>query len=595
MQLEEKIKTLPNRPGIYQFKDEHGEVIYVGKAKKLRNRVNSYFRDDKQKNGKTRVMVRKIMDMEYMEVETEQDAFLLENNLIKTIQPKYNIQLKDDKTYPWLCITRGPFPKIFYTRNKVANGSQYFGPYANVKLMKTLLNLATKLHPLRTCNYSLTEQNISSGKFKVCLEYHIGNCKGACEGKQSEEDYDAGIQLIKKIIKGNTQEVVANLKTQMMVHAEKLEFEKAEELKDKLEMLLKYQSKSAVVTNAVKDAEVYALKRESTKCFVNFIKVVDGAIIQGHTLELRTKMEESDAELLSFAIMEIKSQTGSAAPELIVPLELDMEIESAHIHVPQRGEKKSLLDLAERNLKYHILEKRKQERIVNPDGHYERILEQIKSDLRMTELPIHIECFDNSNFQGTNAVAACVVFKNGKPSKKDYRHFNIKTVVGPDDFASMEEVVHRRYKRLVTEGESLPQLVIIDGGKGQLSSAMKSIDLLGLRGQITVIGIAKKLEEIYFPGDSIPIYIDKRSESLKTIQHLRNEAHRFGITHHRNKRSKAALGTQLTNIPTIGDGTAEKLLKHFGSLKNVKEANEEQLSKLIGASKAKKVFDFFNH
>jgi len=594
MQIEDKIKSLPNRPGIYQFKDEEDTIIYVGKAKKLRNRVGSYFNKDKAKNGKTRLLVKKIRDLQIIEVESEQDALLLENNLIKTLQPKYNIQLKDDKTFPWLVVTNEPFPRIYSTRNKKADGSKYYGPFASVKLMKTLLDLATKLYPLRSCRLDLRKENIDAGKFKVCLEYHIGNCKGPCEALQSREEYEEGIEMIKRIIRGNTREVMNALKQQMMAEAEAMEYEKAERTKEKIELVEKYQSKSKVVTGAVKDAEVYALRREQSKCYVNFIKVFDGAFVQGHTLELRTKLEETDAELLAFAIVEIRDQTGSTSPEIIVSETIDLDLDGVEFTIPQRGEKRSLIELAERNLKYHVLEKRKQEKMVDPDSHYNRILDTVKQDLRMTELPAHIECFDNSNIQGTHPVAACVVFKNGRPSKKDYRNFNIKTVVGPDDFASMEEVVFRRYRRLKEEEQPLPQLVIIDGGKGQLSSAMKSIDALGLRGQITVIGIAKKLEEIYFPGDSIPIYIDKRSESLKLIQHLRNEAHRFGITHHRNRRSKAALGTQLTEIEGIGKGTAEKLLRHFGSMKNVKEANEEQLALQIGAAKAKAVFRHFH-
>ena len=594
MELSDKIRSLPNRPGIYQFKDEEGQVIYVGKAKKLRNRVKSYFNDANTHNGKTRVLVRKIKDLSYMEVESEQDALLLENNLIKELKPKYNILLKDDKTFPWLCLKKEPFPRIFSTRTKVNDGSEYFGPYANVKLMKTLLSLATKLYPLRTCNFNLSAENIKAGKFKVCLEYHIGNCKGPCEGLQSADDYDQGIKMIKDIIKGNTKEVMQVLETEMHAAAEKLEFEKAQFLKDKLEALLKYQSSSTVVSATVKDAEVYAFRQELKKVYIGFLRVVDGAVIRGHVQEVKMGLEEEPAEILAYAIRAMRAEADEKSQEIIIPMEIEALEEGLSQHVPQRGDKRSLLELAERNIKYHILERRKQDRMVDPEQHFSRILEQMKEDLRLQELPVHIECFDNSNIQGTHPVAACVVFKNGKPSKKDYRHFNIKTVEGPDDFASMEEVITRRYGRLLKEEASLPQLIIIDGGKGQLSSAMKSLEALDLRGKITMIGIAKRLEEIYFPGDSIPIYIDKRSESLKLIQQLRNEAHRFGITHHRNRRSKAAIGTQLTDIPGIGEGTAEKLLKHFSSVKNVKEANEEQLQVIIGPSLAKKVFAHFN-
>lgn len=594
MLLEEKIATLPNRPGIYKFKNERGEIIYVGKAKKLRNRVKSYFNDSKNKNGKTRVLVRQVVDMEYMEVESEQDALLLENNLIKEYKPKYNILLKDDKTFPWLCIKNEPFPRIFSTRNKIKDGSEYFGPYASVRLMKTLLSLATSLYPLRTCNFSLTEKNINKGKFKVCLEFHLGNCLGPCEGKQSEEEYDEGIKTIRKIIRGNTKEVIQNLEQQMAEFAADLDFERAQLLKEKLDMVLKYQSSSTLVSPSVEDADVFYLRQEMNKHYVSFLKVVDGAVIHGHVQELRSGIEEDPAELLMYAIKRIRAETGSESTELILPMDIEWTDDAVKITVPQRGDRKKLLELAERNVKYHILEKRKQTRIVDPEQHYGRILKQVQEDLRLNELPRHIECFDNSNIQGTNPVSACVVFKNAKPSKKDYRNFNIKTVVGPDDYASMREVIHRRYSRLLKEEQPLPQLIIIDGGKGQLSSAMESLEALGLRGKITMIGIAKRLEEIFFPGDSIPVYIDKKSESLKLIQHLRNEAHRFSITHHRNRRSKAALGTQLTEIQGIGGGTAEKLLKHFGSIKNVREANEEQLTKVIGLAKAKTVFNHFH-
>jgi excinuclease ABC subunit C len=583
MELSEKINSLPNRPGIYQFKDADGKVIYVGKAKKLRNRVKSYFNENSQHNGKTRMLVRRIEDLEYMEVESEQDALL-----------RYNILLKDDKTFPWLCLKKEPFPRIFSTRNKVNDGSEYFGPYASVKLMKTLLSLATQLYPLRTCNFLLTEKNIAAGKFKVCLEYHIGNCKGPCEGLQSEEDYMEGIKQIRKIIKGNTREVIENLEATMNQAAEDLEFEKAHDLKLKLEALKKYQSSSTVVSPTVKDAEIYAIRQEMKKIYIGYLRVVDGAVIHGHVREMKAGLDEPLEELLHFAIVKMREESDSPSTEIIIPIQIEPIGAEVIQHIPQRGDKRSLLELAERNIKYHILERRKQDRMVDPETHYSRVLNQVKEDLRLNELPVHIECFDNSNIQGTHPVAACVVFKNGKPSKKDYRHFNIKTVEGPDDFASMEEVIQRRYGRLLKEGSELPQLIIIDGGKGQLSSALKSLEAVGLRGKITMIGIAKRLEEIYFPGDSIPIYIDKRSESLKLIQHLRNEAHRFGITHHRNRRSKAAIGTQLTEIPGLGNASAEKLLNHFGSVKNVKEANEEQLQNVVGPALSKKIFAYFN-
>lgn len=584
---------MPNRPGIYQFKNERGDIIYVGKAKKLRNRVRSYFNNDKSKNGKTRVLVRQIVDMEYIEVESEQDALLLENNLIKQNRPRYNILLKDDKTFPWLCIKKEPFPRIFSTRNKVADGSEHFGPYASVKSMKTLLALAMKLYPLRTCSLNLSPESIAKGKHKVCLEYHLGNCLGPCEDRQSEQSYMDGIDTIRSIIKGNTKEVIDVLNTQMATYAESLDFERAQEIKEKLSLVQRYQSSSTLVSPTVADAEVYFLRQDVRKYYIAFLKVVDGAVIQGHVSELNAGLEEDFGALLSHAIKDIRAETGSSSSELIVQQTIAWPDEAVKITVPQRGDRKKLLELSERNVKYHLLERKKQRRIVDPDLHYDRILEQMKKDLRMSELPKHIECFDNSNIQGTNPVSACVVFKDGRPSKKDYRNFNIKTVIGPDDYESMREVIHRRYKRLLAEEEPLPQLIIIDGGKGQLSAAMESLERLGLRGKITMIGIAKRLEEIYYPGDSIPIYIDKKSESLRLIQHLRNEAHRFSINHHRDRRSKNAFGTQLTDVPGIGKNTAEKLLKQFGSVKNIKEANEEQLTKVIGLAKAKTVFNHF--
>lgn len=591
--MKTRIDSLPNRPGIYQFKDGEGKIIYVGKAKKLKNRVRSYFSSSKDKNGKTRVLVSKIQDLDYMEVESEQDALLLENNLIKQYRPRYNILLKDDKTFPWLCIKNERFPRIFSTRTKIDDGSEYFGPYASVKLMKTLLAMASKLYPLRTCNYNLSEENIAKGKFKVCLEYHLGNCLGPCEAKQSEADYMQGLKTIRQIIKGNTREVLEELEVQMAGYAEELDFENAQLVKEKLEMIQKYQSSSTIVSNHVKDAEAYFIRAEMNKYYVSVVRLVDGAIIHGHVRELSAGIEEDLAVILKHVVEQTRAESNEPSAEVIsnVAIALDEDIPCS---VPQRGERKRVIELCERNVKYHILEKRKQSRIVDPEQHYERILKQVQADLRLTELPRHIECFDNSNTQGTNPVSACVVFKDAKPSKKDYRHFNIKTVEGPDDFASMREVIHRRYKRLLQEESELPQLIIIDGGKGQLSAAMESLELLGLRGKVTMIGIAKRLEEIYFPGDSVPIYIDKKSESLKLIQHLRNEAHRFSITHHRNRRSKAALGTQLTDIQGVGAGTAQKLLRQFGSLKNVKEANEEQLARVVGKAKASVIFQHFN-
>ena len=593
-QLKTQINTLPNRPGIYQFYDEEDVLIYVGKAKKIKNRVSSYFNNNAHLNGKTRVLIKKIRRLSFVETATELDALLLENNLIKQYQPKYNIQLKDDKTFPWICIKKEAFPRIFSTRNKVNDGSEYFGPYASVKLMKTVLELAWKLYPLRNCNYALSKENITSGKFKVCLEYHLKNCLGPCQGHQSEEEYNLGIREIRKIIKGNIVEVKDVLVKRMEEAAEALDFESAELLKNKIFMLDKYQSSSVVVNPSIRNADVFNIQTDMNTAFVNYLSIIDGSIVQSYTTEIKKKLDEEDAELLTIAVIEIRDKFNSEAPEVILPSTLITEFPGFVQTIPQRGDKKNLLQMCERNLKYHILNQRKQEKVLDPENSKKRILEQLKSDLRLSQLPTHIECFDNSNFQGAEPVSACVVFRDAKPSKKEYRHFNIRTVQGPNDFASMEEVVQRRYSRLLKEGSSLPQLIVIDGGKGQLSSAYKSLQRLGIENKVAIIGIAKRLEEIYFPFDSIPIYIDKRSESLKVIQHLRNEAHRFGITHHRSRRRKATLKTGLTEIEGIGAKTAQLLLQKFKSIKNVKEANIEQLTAVVGKQKAERIFNYYN-
>ena len=579
---------------MYQYFNEEGKLIYVGKAKSLKKRVSSYFTKDRYDSRKTAILVRQIRDIKFIVVATELDALLLENNLVKEYQPKYNVLLKDDKTFPWICIKKEPYPRIFPTRRVIKDGSQYFGPYANVKMMHTLLELVRQLYPLRTCNLNLTQENIKADKFKVCLEYHIGNCKGPCIGKQAEEDYELAIQNIRKIIKGNIREVREHLHTLMSEFAEKLEFEDAQLVKEKLEILEKFTSKSAVVSPVVSDADVYSIVSDVKSAYVNYMKVIEGAIVQAHTIELKKKLEETDAELLEMAIIELSQRFQSDAKEYIVPFEMELEIPGVKITVPQRGDRSTLLKLSERNALTYKRDKDKQTEILDPERNVTRIMEQMQKDLRMTEQPRHIECFDNSNIQGDHAVAAMVCFRNGKPYKTDYRHFNIKTVEGPDDFASMEEVVLRRYKRMLEEGIPLPQLIVIDGGKGQLSSAVKSLDALGLRGKITIIGIAKKLEEIYFPGDSVPLYIDKRSETLKIIQHARNEAHRFGITHHRNKRSKATVKSELTDIKGISYKSSQQLLWKFRSVKKVKEATEEELAEAIGKAKAKVVFEHFH-
>lgn len=587
------IKSLPQKPGVYQYYDKEGKILYVGKAKNLKKRVSSYF-TKKHENGKTAILVRQIADIKTIVVGSEIEALLLENNLIKKYQPKYNIMLKDDKTYPWICIKNERFPRVFSTRNVVRDGSEYFGPYASVMMMNTVLDLVRQLYPLRNCNYNLSEENIHNKKFKVCLEYHIGNCLGACVGEQKEEDYNITIQNIKDIIKGNINRVTKHLKPLMKQHSENLEFEKAQLIKEKITLLEKYQSKSVVVSPTINNVDVFSIISDEKYGFVNYLKVINGAIIQGHTIELKKKLEETDDELLQIGIAELRQRFDSQSKEVIVPFKPDLEDENLKFLVPQRGDKKKLLELSERNAKYYRLERNKQKASVSPTKHSDRILERLQKDLRMPEKPIHIECFDNSNIQGTNPVAACVVFKDAKPSKRDYRHFNIKTVEGPDDFASMEEVVYRRYKRLQEENQSLPQLIVIDGGKGQLSSAIKSLDRLDLRGKITIIGIAKKLEEIYFPEDSIPLYLDKKSESLKLIQYLRNEAHRFGISHHRNKRSKAAIKSELSEVEGIGYKTAQQLLWKFKSVARVKKASLEELEATISKKRAKIVFKHFH-
>ncbi len=588
------LRTLPDNPGVYQYFDAEGKIIYVGKAKNLKKRVSSYFNKDQHENGKTQVLVRKIEDIKYIIVDTELDALLLENNLIKKYQPRYNVLLKDDKTYPWICIKNERFPRVFTTRNIVKDGSTYFGPYANAKVMHTVLDLIKQLYTLRNCNLNLSNENIKAEKFKVCLEYHIGNCKAPCIGKESEDDYNKTITSIKEIVKGNVHSVARHLKDLLQQHVEKLEFEKAQHIKEKLDLLEKFQSKSTVVNPSINNVDVFSIVTDEKYGYVNFFKIVNGAIIQSHTIELKKKLDESPEELLLLAIAELRERFSSDSKEIIVPFEIETEFPGIEFTVPQRGDKKHLLELSERNVEYYRREKIKQESLVDPERHTNRILEQMKKDLRLSVEPKHIECFDNSNFQGDYPVAAMTVFKNAKPSKKDYRHFNIKTVVGPDDFASMEEIIYRRYKRVLEENLEMPQLIVIDGGKGQLSSALESLEKLGLRGKVGIIGIAKKLEEIYFPGDSIPLYLDKRSETLKIIQQIRDEAHRFGITHHRSKRDKGTLKTELTDIKGVRYTTAQKLLSHFKSVKKVKEATLEELVKVLGNAKGELVHNYYN-
>ncbi|WGK65987.1 excinuclease ABC subunit UvrC [Croceiramulus getboli] len=589
--LDVQIQTLPAQPGVYQYYDKAGKLLYVGKAKNLKKRVSSYFTKNHD-NARTHVLVKKIKEIKHIVVPSETDALLLENNLIKKYQPRYNVMLKDDKSYPWICIKNERFPRVFPTRRVIKDGSEYYGPYTSMKTVHTLLDLIKGLYQLRTCNYDLSAEKIEAGKYKVCLEYHLGNCLGPCEGKQDVEDYHDNIEAIRQIVKGNFKDSLVRFRESMNRHAEAMEFEEAQRIKDKIEILENYQSKSTVVNPRINNVDVFSIISDEGYGYVNFLQLSHGAIIRSHTLELKKKLDESDRELLEIGIVEIRNRFNSASKELYVPFKVDLGDE-LKITVPKLGDKKRILELSERNAKFYRMERFKQTKIVDPDRHTNRIMAQMKADLRLSQEPRHIECFDNSNIQGTNPVAACVVFKNGKPSKKDYRKFNIKTVEGPDDFASMEEVVHRRYRRLLNEDEPLPQLIIVDGGKGQLSSGVKALDRLGLRGKIAIIGIAKRLEEIYYPGDSIPLYLDKKSETLKIIQQLRNEAHRFGITFHRGKRSKAALNTSLETIPGIGEKTVIELLQQFRSVKRVTEASLERLTEVIGPAKAKLIHDHY--
>lgn len=593
MASEEHIQTLlsalPDSPGVYQFYDKEDKLLYVGKAKSLKKRVSSYFQKDRHVSGKTSIMVRKVADIRTIVVDTEMDALLLENNLIKKHQPRYNVSLKDDKTYPWICIRNERFPRVFSTRKMIRDGSEYFGPYASGRLINTLLELINKLYKLRTCSLVLSEENITKKKFRVCLEYQIGNCKGPCEGFQSQEEYDQSVKEIRQILKGNIQTVIGHLRELMQAYAAEYRFEEAQSVKEKLESLEKFQRKSVVVNPSIHNVDVFSLVIEEDSAYVNFLRVMNGAIIQGHTVELKKKLEETPEELLELAMGELRSRFFSDAEEIIVPFAPEVEWPGISFTIPKIGDKKHLLSLSESNVRNYIREKRLQEEKQHPENRTLRLMEQMKKDLRLTELPKHIECFDNSNFQGAYPVAAMSVFRDGKPSKKDYRHFNIKTVEGPDDFASMEEVIHRRYKRMLDEALPLPQLIVIDGGKGQLSAAVSSLEKLGLRGKIAVIGIAKRLEELYYPDDPLPLYIDKKSETLRIIQQLRDEVHRFGITHHRKRRSKGVIKTELEEIPGIGPRTAEELLREFRSVQRIKEAPLEALAALIGEAKAIRV------
>ncbi len=588
------LKTIPTDPGVYRYYDEKDEIIYVGKAKNLKRRVSSYF-NKQQQSGKVKVLVSRIADIRFTVVNNEMEALLLENNFIKQYKPRYNIMLKDDKTYPWICVKNERFPRVFLTRKKINDGSIYFGPYPSVTVAKTFLEMLRKLYPIRNCKLILKEEHIYNGHYRPCLEYHIGNCKAPCDGSMSEEDYRQMILNVKKVIKGNIQEVLKDMKAQMMDHASRLEFEQAQVIKDKYDLLENYHAKSVVCSNTIFDIEVFSYEDAGNSFYVNYMKIVEGAIIQSHSFEIKRKLDETAEELMSIAIIEIRQMMESHnIKEIIVPIELDIKLDGVKFTIPQRGEKLDILELSQRNAKQYRIETEKLRTLVDPERHTKRILNQMKDDLNLPVLPEVIECFDNSNFQGDYAVAAMTQFVNAKPNKSGYRHFNIKTVEGPNDFASMEEIIYRRYRRLLDEEQRLPDLIVVDGGKGQLSSAVKILQQLGLYGKISIIGIAEKLEEIYFPGDSIPLYIDKRSETLKVIQHIRDEAHRFGITHHRKKFEKGFIHSELNDIKGIGKQTAEKLMLELKSVKNIKEASLETLEKIIGKAKAKIVKEYFD-
>jgi len=589
--LELQVKVLPNAPGVYQYFDKEERILYIGKAKDLKKRVSSYF-NKTHDSARLQILVKKIVTIKHIVVNTESDALLLENTLIKKHQPRYNILLKDDKSYPWICIKKERFPRVIITRRVIKDGSEYFGPYTNKKQLYTLINLFKELYPLRSCTYDLSESNINNNKYKVCLEFHLKNCNGACEGYETNEEYSEYIIAIRNILRGNFKESIKKFTTAMNSHASNMEFEQAQQFKLKIEALGNYQEKSTVVNTKINNVDVFSIESDESYAYINFLQISHGAVVRSHTTEIKKKLEETDAEILELSIVELRQRFKSLSREILLPFPVAVP-DNLKVTIPQLGDKRKILDLSLRNAKFSRQERFKQIKIIDPERHTKRLLAQIQKDLRLPHLPVHMECFDNSNIQGTNPVAACVVFKNGKPSKKDYRKFNIKTVEGPDDFASMEEVVYRRYKRLLDENEPLPQLIIVDGGKGQLSSGLKALDDLNIRGKVTIVGIAKRLEEIYYPGDSYPLYLDKKSESLKVIQHMRNEAHRFGITFHRQKRSKAALETELDNIPGIGEKTVIELLKTFRSVARIKVASKESLPEVGGLSRAQKIIEFY--
>ncbi|AZA82049.1 excinuclease ABC subunit C [Chryseobacterium lactis] len=591
--LELQLKTLPSEPGVYRYYDKNEQLLYVGKAKNLKKRVLSYF--NKNLSGyRIKIMVSKIQRLETTIVNSEYDALLLENNLIKEHQPFYNVMLKDDKTYPWICIKNEDFPRIFLTRNKIKDGSEYYGPYAKVRPAKILLDTIKHIYKLRTCNLNLAPAKIADGKYKVCLEYHIKNCEGPCEDLESKEDYDEKIDAIRGIIKGDFRKAKDYLVNQMMKHASNLQFEEAQIIKERLDILEDYQARNTVVNPNIDDVDVFGMTSDETAAYVNFFKIRNGNIIQSFTTEIKKILEETDEDIMEEALIEIRQKFNSDSKEVLLPFHLSVEIPNVKLIVPKVGDKKRIVELSEKNAKEYRLEKLKQVQIIDPERHTNRIMAEMQKLLRMPVEPRHIEGFDNSNIQGTNPVSACVVFKDGKPSKADYRIFHPKTVEGPNDFATMEEVIYRRYKRMLDEGENLPQLILIDGGKGQLSSAVKSLRLLGLYGKITIVGIAKRLEEIFFPEDPIPLYLDKKSETLKILQRVRDEAHRFGVKHHRTRRKNSTIKSELEEIPGVGEKTIELLLSKLKSVKRIKESNLETLEEILGKSKAKVIWEFFN-
>jgi len=592
-ELELQLKTLPSEPGVYRYYDKKGEILYVGKAKNLKNRVLSYF-NKSQIGYKTRMMVSKIVRLETTVVNSEYDALLLENNLIKEYQPFYNILLKDDKSYPWICIKKEPFPRIFLTRNVIKDGSEYYGPYAKVKQAKTLIEVIKNIYKLRTCSLNLAPEKIKEGKYKVCLEYHIKNCSGPCEGLESEEEYAQKLNAIRGIIKGEFKAAREYLEAEMYNYAAKLEFENAQQSKEKLQILENYQTHTTIVSSNINDVDVFGIISDEAAAYVNYFKIKNGSIIQSYTTEIKKMLDETDEEILEEALIEIRNKFNSTSTEIFLPFHLNIEIPHVKLIVPKLGDKKRIVELSEKNAMEYRVEKLKQVQIVDPERHTNRIMAEMKKLLRLPEEPRHIEGFDNSNIQGTNPVSACVVFKDGKPSKADYRIFHVKTVEGPNDFATMEEVIYRRYSRLLDEGEPLPQLILIDGGKGQLSSAVKSLKLLGLYGKISIIGIAKRLEEIFFPEDPVPLYLDKKSETLKVLQRVRDESHRFGVKHHRTRRKNSTIKSELDEIPGVGEKTIQHLLSKLKSVKRIKEASLETLEEILGKSKAKAVWEHFN-